>query len=255
MGADLVVGALDGRISRLRGRDGEPLWSKNLGAPLPSSPVPGPEPGTLLVAAGDGTLHALRAEDGAPLWRYAAGAPVAAAPVAADLDGDGAVEVAVASYDGRLHVLDAQGRRLWCWRGDGPILAAPRIADVDRDGAPDIVLAIGTERAVLAIHARAAEPRLPWPETGGSALRRNAYGDTAGGTGIDDPPRARYDRSDSVGNKKREVKGGRRGPRRAGARGRRASRKVRAPQDRVAPNGSRGPTAQAGGLQGKCHRE
>jgi outer membrane protein assembly factor BamB len=95
----------------------------------------------VLAVAGDRGLVALGAADLGEIWVHPAG--VDAEPAVADLDGDGKLEVAVATRSGRLDVLDAAtGRRLWGVALDGgPFEGGPAVADLDGDGVLDLLAA------------------------------------------------------------------------------------------------------------------
>ena len=80
-------------------------------------------------------------------------APIAATPAAADLDGDGSVEIVVATMRGAVHVFDANGAHRDGFpvlldpilstdptlQIDDGILGAPVLADLDGDGQIDII--------------------------------------------------------------------------------------------------------------------
>lgn len=97
----------------------------------------------ILTAVSAGPTHAA-------LIRYAAGWPVTvgavhdAAPAVIDLEGDGRAEIAVLTWDGTVHVLDARGREVTGFpvkttsseSGERCPVAA---ADVNADGSVDIV--------------------------------------------------------------------------------------------------------------------
>ncbi len=74
-------------------------------------------------------------------WEIGLGIPLEAPPVAADLDGDGVLEVAVADSAGTLTILSSRGEELAVLPvAEGPILE-PAVADVDGDGYLDLVVA------------------------------------------------------------------------------------------------------------------
>ncbi len=124
----------------------------------------------ILFSSHDGRMHCFSldcTEHGA--WPFALSGRAdgdsltfATKPIAADLNGDGTLEVIFASYTesdqverrGRLFVLDCLGRLLaeevlppmWGLQGDTDVyyangaMAAPAVADVDGDGLPEIVV-------------------------------------------------------------------------------------------------------------------
>jgi WD40 repeat protein len=67
---------------------------------------------------------------------------IEASPAAADLDGDGRLEIAVGSWDGRMYVWDDAGRPLpgWPIRVGGQIISSAALVDLDGDGGLDIVV-------------------------------------------------------------------------------------------------------------------
>lgn len=61
----------------------------------------------------DWYIYVREVETGALVWRYLFGAPNYGRAQAADVNGDGKVEVFGASHDGHVYCLDEQGHRLW----------------------------------------------------------------------------------------------------------------------------------------------
>jgi hypothetical protein len=94
-----------------------------------------------------GAVRALDA-GGRVVWRFDAGSPVNAL-CAADVDGDGALEVAAGCEDCRVHLLDRDGRQRWerrfgilpatygLYAGLGQIRRV-HVDDLDADGQPEI---------------------------------------------------------------------------------------------------------------------
>ncbi len=87
-------------------------------------------------------IVALAGADGRLLWTLAAGS-ADSSPAAADLDGDGAVEVAMGLRDrGAIAVLGAAGGEEQA-RDLGNWVHTPAIADADGDGSPDLFVVTG----------------------------------------------------------------------------------------------------------------
>ncbi len=198
--------------------EGFPL---DLGSSIEASPalvdLDGDGADEIVIAASDGWVHALRASGAElPGWpvhtellpeldptraghhrdasswtrlgadRYA---PVTASPAVGDLDGDGTLEIVVATFRGKLHVFGADGvPRPGFPVGTEPIPATdeddslsanffstPALGDVDGDGALEIVIG-GGDGFLHAWKADGAEAagfpvRLEWPDGGLDARR------------------------------------------------------------------------------------
>lgn len=78
------------------------------------------------------------------LFRPTAG-PVIASPLAADLDGDGHLEIAVGSWDGYFYVMDEQLRDKPGWPRCSPrgFFSSPAAGDLDADGRLELI--VGSE--------------------------------------------------------------------------------------------------------------
>lgn len=72
--------------------------------------------------------------------------PVISSPIGADLDGDGDMEIAVGSWDGRFYVLDTHLNLLpgWPRRSQRGFFSSPALVDLDQDGDSEIV--VGSDR-------------------------------------------------------------------------------------------------------------
>jgi hypothetical protein len=131
----------------------------------------GTSTGLICLLDGDGS-----ARDGwprvlPPATRPPNPAGIHASPAIADLDGDGAAEIVVATNAGSVHAWHADGRPLAGWPVELPNLARAgygdvALADVDGDGARDVVVTTeqGYERpALVAVYDAAGRPLQGWP--------------------------------------------------------------------------------------------
>ncbi|MGC8874823.1 MAG: CapA family protein, partial [Chloroflexia bacterium] len=84
------------------------------------------------------------------LWNWQAG-DILTAFLAHDFDRDGRPEVAVASYDRSLYLVDAQGQERWSYDTGGSVFALAA-GDLDGDGVPELIAGSedGTVRAFSA---------------------------------------------------------------------------------------------------------
>lgn len=120
--AALVDGADVPRLSLLERGLMSRVWSYRLpgGEPVFSSPigpvtvyVGGAPRAAVVFCAQDWFIYALDAVTGALLWRTATGAACYGRCQAADVDGDGSVEIFAPSHDGALWALDGTGALRW----------------------------------------------------------------------------------------------------------------------------------------------
>src|SRR3990170_4443733 len=90
---------------------------------------------------------AFNGEDGSALWRFETpfdgGEGFFASPAIADLDGDGALEVTLATEAGIVHTLDAMsGAEEWTVDLGDIVAATPSVGDFDGDGSLEIAYAL-----------------------------------------------------------------------------------------------------------------
>ena len=99
----------------------------------------------------NGTLLCLNAADGSHKWSIKT--PVTGDIVAADVNGDGVMELLFAGRDGQLHAVSGKdGQELWRIGASG----RPIVADVDGDGLIEVV-AVGNDGVLRAIGEAAAK--------------------------------------------------------------------------------------------------
>ncbi|GDX80707.1 hypothetical protein LBMAG42_25180 [Deltaproteobacteria bacterium] len=144
---DVIQASGGGWVTALKG-DGSTLWSAHVET----------------LEEIDDALPA--SHSGAPAYRTVGlemYAPIAATPAAGDLDGDGGLDIVVATMRGAVHVFDANGAPRVGFpvlldpilstnpadQIDDGILGAPVLSDLDRDGRLDIV-AVGFDGKVYA---------------------------------------------------------------------------------------------------------
>ena len=89
---------------------------------------------------GRGAISCLSAR-GELLWRYLATANINPTPSVGDVNGDGRLEIVVASDDGMVACLTSQGVPLWRTPLSGGVTwSAPALADLERDGFLEVVI-------------------------------------------------------------------------------------------------------------------
>jgi putative cell wall-binding protein len=158
-----VFGAHDGKVWALRGSNGAvvPRWPQPTSNLIDSSPaladVDGDGRPELFIGVGGdqertGAVYSFATDDGHVRFRRAladndfpSGAPVHSSPAIADVNGDGALDVAIGALGVRslwaLRGSDGTpltGRDLFYW--DDTIFSTPAVADVNGDGVSDVVV-------------------------------------------------------------------------------------------------------------------
>lgn len=135
----------------LSGKSGELLWSKrSIGGPFDASvlvmDLDGDKKAEIVFGdSAHGRMWCLDAR-GKELWTHAGPSGTDSPPAAADLDGDGAIEVVygtmkVKGADGRVVVLDGKsGAVRWSAAVPGHIQSEPGLADLDGDGVLDVLV-------------------------------------------------------------------------------------------------------------------
>lgn len=127
-----------------------------IGASLGGAPA-------VIVAAGD-RVAAFRA-DGSPagLTISLAGDTAAGAPAAADMDGDGRLEVAVATTSGKLHLWSGAPVSGFPVKLGAPIQAGASFGDVDGDGRPELL--VGDVKGRVHAFKKNGRELTGWPAT------------------------------------------------------------------------------------------
>ncbi len=130
--------------------------------PLPAAPSPTPAPTS--------TPSPLQPLALTPLWRFSANQVVWDVGVA-DLDGDGKEEVAAASQDKMVYLLDGEGRPLWSYAARAAVYTLS-LADLEGDGRGEVIAGSDDNHVYVLTH----EGRLRWSyETGSRVTKVAAY--------------------------------------------------------------------------------
>ena len=139
----------DEHLYAVQATDGRVLWKfKSEGGPFDASVALADLDGdkSLEIVAADsstGTLFCLNAA-GQVVWKKKLPNSTDSPPSVADLDGDGAPEIAVAG--GRMHLFDLEGRELWKTENYGSIPRGAAAADVDGDGLQELLFGASDRR-------------------------------------------------------------------------------------------------------------
>ena len=147
-GDGVVLGTEDGRVLALN-RDGKPAWSFQAEGRVLSVCTADLDGGRCVIAGADDRRLYLLEEGGEVRWsrafeiyrgtwdRYARNSAVEFV-TAADLRGDGRMDVLAAVSDRKLHCFDANGNERWSFMIYG-IFAPLRVADINGDGRQEVI--------------------------------------------------------------------------------------------------------------------
>jgi subtilisin family serine protease len=170
--SEIIVGAFDSTLYGFRG-DGSPMpgWPVALPDRVLSSAAIGDVDrdgaADIVVGCYDQKVYALHA-DATPLagWPVTVVGAVRSSPALADLrDGDGWVEVAIASDGPTLYVIDHQGNFApgWPQALGGSVTGGVNVADVDGDGVLDVIA--GASDRTLNVYSAFGQQKVGWPRT------------------------------------------------------------------------------------------
>lgn len=115
----LLASTDTGPLLALRATDGEIIWQRDLGSPLPVKAAPAPAGDRLYLPLNDGRVVALALATGEEIWTYQLTEPAVGILAVGD-------RVFVAARDNRLHSLDAEDAGTnWKWLTGADLLGVP----------------------------------------------------------------------------------------------------------------------------------
>ncbi|MFN8019397.1 MAG: FG-GAP-like repeat-containing protein [Acidimicrobiales bacterium] len=135
------------RLGRHLGRPAAAVLAALAALALPGGPTaPVPAGAATTTMALQGTIN----HTNSGIYRGSGPKELFSSPAVADVDGDSAPEIVIASMDGTVEAYHAIGRtRLWSRSlGATAIQASPVVVDLDRNGKPDVVVATMDGRVV-----------------------------------------------------------------------------------------------------------
>ncbi len=161
-GLEVVAG------NTLYGSDGAVLWTAggNDGWPAIVETSDGP---LIVVVRQSGSMVAIDPESGNLLWEQDFSSPGGGPPAAADFNGDGETEIAVASGD-KLRMFDSRGTLLWERPIHDPSSAATGCSAFDFDGDGRYEVVQGDEVELRVFDGSTGETRIDWSEHGSLTL-------------------------------------------------------------------------------------
>ena len=116
---DLTVFALD--------RDGKKRWSTTTPGYVVSSPALSSDGKTLYVGSFDGRLYALDSATGAPRWTFQTRDHIYSSPALEEDAGGRVTSIYVASTDGSIYALRADGSERWRYDTGDPVRSSPAL--------------------------------------------------------------------------------------------------------------------------------
>jgi VCBS repeat protein len=167
MNGMLLLAVLGAALSNFPRDAGGRIAHAGIGVHLGGAPA-------VVVVAGEKVL-AFRADGSAvALFSIAGGEEdeAAGAPAAADMDGDGRVEIAVATKSGRLFLWSGGMLPGFPVKLGARARAGPSFADVDADGRPELL--VGDEKGRLHAFKRSGREAAGWPANVGCVLTSTA---------------------------------------------------------------------------------